>query len=278
MSSLIPLTPSHLPELLRVLRSEPVSNLFLLHLARRTGLRSSRGNPVFYGHLDDQGRMLGAGAFGSTLLAWAVRPETIPLLCAEALRRRGQWRAMLGEARSIDPLWAALEPEIGPPQENHVEDWMVLPRADFHPFPSPHAVRVATEAQLPGILRLRFAMQEEEGFDLAAEGRERVRRRCRESIRDGHLFYVEEAGEVVFTAAFSASTPEATQISSVFTRADCRGRGIATGALSVLCTRALRGSERASLFVLPGNISAQAVYRKLGFRRFATARSIRITK
>ena len=274
--SLTPLTPAHLPALLRALRREPVSNLFLLHLARRTGLRPSQGGPAFYGHLDDRGEVLGAGAFGATLLAWSPLPETLPLLCDEALRRKGRWKSLLGDARTLDPLWAGLEREAGRPLENHTEDWMALPRDGFAPSPAPLDVRVASEKDLPRILPLRFAMQEEEDRILTSEDRERVRRRCRESIRDGHLFYVEDEGEVVFTAAFSADPPEAAQISSVFTRADRRGRGIASRALSPLIDRAFQTSERVSLFVLPDNAPAQAVYRKLGFRRFATARSIRV--
>ncbi|MBW3622207.1 MAG: DUF4081 domain-containing protein, partial [Armatimonadetes bacterium] len=109
MSPFRPLTPPHLPDLLRALQTEPVTNVFLLHLARRTGLRA-HGGTDFYGHRDEKGRLIGAGAFGPTLLPWAPRPETAALIADEARRRWGQWRALLGEARSIDSLWERLKP------------------------------------------------------------------------------------------------------------------------------------------------------------------------
>jgi predicted GNAT family acetyltransferase len=271
------LSPPHLPDLLRALQKDPVPNVFLLHLARRTGLSPDRGGTAFYAHRDSSGEIVGVGAFGATLLAWSPLQETLSLIVGEALRRKGEWRTLLGDARYIDPLWDSLRPHVPPPVEDHLEDWMALARSEFRPAPSSLQVRIAGEADLPRILPLRFAMQTElEPRTLSAPDRERVRRRCRESIRDGHLFYMEEGKEVVFTAAFSAATPEVTQVSSVFTRADRRGRGIATGALSTLCAHALKTSERVSLFVLPSNAPATRLYRRLGFRPHASARSIRL--
>jgi ribosomal protein S18 acetylase RimI-like enzyme len=259
------------------LRQDPVPNVFLLHLAYKTGLRTGRTGVAFLGHFEKE-RLLGAGAFGGSLLAWGTGQETLSLLKDEALRRQNRWQSLLGDNRVIGPLWNLLAPYMDPPSEDRTELWLSLPPERFRPSPTSIKVRPAREYDLQNVFQLRLGLHEEPGGRrLSMEDRNRLRKRCRDSIRDGVMFVAEAEGDLVFMAVFSATTPEVTQISSVFTHRDYRGRGIATHALSFLCRYALQRSERVSLFVSENNAPARHIYEKLGFERSALARSIRLS-
>lgn len=278
MPGLISLGPADLARTLDLLRAEPVPNVFLLDLARRTGLRAGRNQVPFHGDLDEAGRLIGVGAFGSTLLMYIPDSRSVSAFAREALNRRGQWTTLLGDERFITPLWRVLSPTLGPPVEEHTEEWRCLSREAFQPGSGePIPVSITTPAELPRVVPLRWRMRAEGlGAPLSLEEKERVEARCADSARTGHLFHVERQGRVVFTATFSAVTPEATQLSSVFTEPDARGQGIATRALTWLLWDALKTSPRVCLFVESGNTPAMRLYERLGFIRTGTARHVRV--
>jgi ribosomal protein S18 acetylase RimI-like enzyme len=265
--------------LLHTLRKEPVPNVFILHLAYKTGLRGTKSGAAFLGHFDKADRLIGVGVFGGSLLTWGTDPTTLTLLKNEALRRQSRWQSLLGDHRTISPLWTLLAPHLDPPAEDRTELWLSLSFENFQPTTALYPVRPARDADLPRILQLRRGLYEEpEGRRLSVYDEDRLRRRCRDGIRDGVSFVAEVEGEVVFIASYSASTPEVTQISSVYTHPERRGRGIATNALSYLCQYALRRSERVSLFVAEENDAARRIYHRLGFQETALARSIRLSE
>jgi hypothetical protein len=250
----------------------------MLHLAYKTGLQGAKSGAVFLGHFDEEDQLIGVGVFGGSLLAWASGRKTLELLKHEALRRQRRWQSLLGDHRTIGPLWTLLAPSLDPPIEDRTELWLSLSQEQFCPLPTVYAVRPARESDLLQVLNLRFGLYEEPGGrPLTDYDQDRLRRRCRDSIRDGTLFVVDVEGDLVFMAAFSASTPEVTQISSVYTHPAHRGRGIATSALSYLCSYAFRRSGRVSLFVSEENAPARHIYQKLGFQETAIARSIRLS-
>jgi predicted GNAT family acetyltransferase len=63
----------------------------------------------------------------------------------------------------------------------------------------------------------------------------------------------------------SALTPEAAQVSGVYTPPERRNRGYAKRGLAELCIRLLERSRAVCLFVNDFNAPAIAVYRRLGF-------------
>jgi predicted GNAT family acetyltransferase len=228
------------------------------------------------GVFDPHDRLRGVAAFGSVALAWLPEEETIPPVVQEALRRQSQWQSLLGETRSVTPLWSGLEAALGPPAEERIELWYAMTRSEFAPRPGSLTVRPAREADLPNVMPLRYGMFEEpEGRVLTSYEKGRLRRSCLDLIQESRLFVGEEDRRIVFAASFTVSIPEATQVSSVYTVPDRRNRGIAGAALSALCERGFAVSERMSLFVAENNEAAKRVYQRLGFKRIGVVRSIR---
>ena len=312
------LGPADLPELLRALGVDPVPNVFLLNFARVTGLRPLPNSAAFYGRFDEAGRIVAVLSVGPALMPWAADPTQIRSLAAAALQTPRRWTTLLGEESVVDSLWEAIAPHVVPPVQDALELWLAATRDEFMPVqlgglgrrqapsdysdgsvrwvdeldqpdrvvrrsaalvPSECVVRRAIPSDLPALLDLRCSLYEEpEGCRLPPRERDRIDRRCRDSLRQNALFVVEQKNDLIFTACFSAETPEVTQISSVVTRLDRRGQGVGTAAVSALCRLALAGSERVSLFVEEANLPAMRVYVKLGLRRVASARSLRLEK
>ena len=67
----------------------------------------------------------------------------------------------------------------------------------------------------------------------------------------------------------SATTPDAAQVSGVYTPPERRNRGLARRALSELCMRLFDRSRIVCLFVNDFNAPALALYRRLGFKTLA---------
>jgi predicted GNAT family acetyltransferase len=67
-------------------------------------------------------------------------------------------------------------------------------------------------------------------------------------------------------------------LQGIYTWPKCRRRGLASFGLSELCREAFRaGTNHVQLAVVDGNIAAERLYQKLGFRSFAKLRTILFT-
>jgi predicted GNAT family acetyltransferase len=91
------------------------------------------------------------------------------------------------------------------------------------------------------------------------------KRRVEEECRDGYTYLWEIQNDLRFRASISAWTPDAAQVSGVYTPPAHRNRGIARRGLSELCARLLERSVAVCLFVNDFNVPALAVYRRIGF-------------
>jgi predicted GNAT family acetyltransferase len=94
-------------------------------------------------------------------------------------------------------------------------------------------------------------------------------RRVEEECRDGYTFLWFEGPELRFRASISAMTPDAAQVSGVYTPPALRNRGLARRGLSEMCVRLFERSRTVCLFVNDFNAPALAVYRRMGFRDHA---------
>src|SRR6185503_9401916 len=90
-------------------------------------------------------------------------------------------------------------------------------------------------------------------------------RRVEAECRDASTFLWVAGDALRFRASVSAVTPDAAQVSGVYTPPEERRRGYAARALSELCVRLFERSRAVCLFVNDFNHPAIDLYRKLGF-------------
>jgi ribosomal protein S18 acetylase RimI-like enzyme len=90
-------------------------------------------------------------------------------------------------------------------------------------------------------------------------------KRVEEECRDGFTHIWLDRVGLCFRSSVSALTPEAAQVSGVYTPPERRNRGYAKRGLAELCIRLLERSRAVCLFVNDFNAPAIAVYRRLGF-------------
>ncbi|MEN8180965.1 MAG: GNAT family N-acetyltransferase [Myxococcota bacterium] len=93
--------------------------------------------------------------------------------------------------------------------------------------------------------------------------------------RVGNALVAEVAGRVSFVAYADVRRAEGWLLQGVYTWPAFRRRGLAAAGVSQLCEQAFAaGATHVQLAVVEGNRPGEALYERLGFRRFATLRTI----
>lgn len=271
------LGPPDLPETFAFLDADPVLNVYLIALALRDGLATPRDE--FWG-ARREGRLtalLFLGAQSGSVLPIGTDADALARLGevartrAEFLPRRIQ---VIGPRDAVGPL---LEHFPGGPIAARLardQIYLSLTRAAlprFERVPELRAARredYATIYESGALLRAEELLEDPRDLDPIAYAR-----RAEEDCRDGHTFLWRDAQGLAFRAGVSALTPDAAQVSGVYTPPERRGRGLATRGLAELCDRLLERSRHVCLFVNDFNAPALAVYHRLGFRDHAAWRS-----
>ena len=266
--SIDPLAPPDLIETFAFLDHDPVLNVYLVALLMRDALGQPRdefwaarrdGRIVSMLHLGHSGAVLPLGDDEQALRRLGEqacdRLATLP--------RRFQ---VIGPSAAVRGFLAGFDRSGLVPRLDREQVYMALEPRDLPPLPRLPELRHATPDDIQLVhdsgARLRAEELEEDPrtIDPAA-----YRRRVEEECRDGHTWLWIDAEGLCFRASLSALTPDAAQISGVYTPPHRRNRGFAQRGLAELCTRLFPLSRSACLFVNRGNTPALAVYHRLGF-------------
>jgi ribosomal protein S18 acetylase RimI-like enzyme len=271
--SLDRLGPHDLVEVFGFLDQDPVLNVYLLALTLRDGLASARDE--FWGVRRDDTliALLHLGSQSGAALPVGVDPPALRLLADQLVQRRGflpRRFQVIGPRAAARELVRRLERESVKPRIHRDQVYMKLEPAWLAPF-----------ERLPGLRRAGredYTMVFDSGARLRAEELEEdprvadpggYARRTEDECRDGYTHLWCDADGLRFRASVSAVTPDAAQVSGVYTPPERRNQGFARRGLSELCTRLFERSRIACLFVNDFNAPALAVYRRMGFRDVA---------
>jgi RimJ/RimL family protein N-acetyltransferase len=240
---------------------DPVERVFLEDVARR-GLGRFAGVPGPDGELT---ALCHAGA--------NVVPSGSGCAAFADLTVSAHAKMLIGEAAAVTELWEATQRRLPAPREDRPHQPVY---AISEPPPPGHSgLRPARRGDLDRLIPACAAAHELElGIDPLSRDAEGFRWRTAAQIEDGRSWVWLEGDVVLFKAEASAWTPQAIQISQVWTDPEARGRGHATRGMQDLCRLLLETTPTVTLFVRSENTPAIALYDRVGMRKVLEYRSV----
>lgn len=263
------LAPPDLIEMFGFLDRDPVVNVYLLALT----LRDTLGKPQDeFWAARRNGELVGlvhVGGRSGAVLPLGDNDEAMELLAERVvarlafLPRRFQ---VIGPRSAVAILVQRLRSEDLEPRLFRNQCYMAVERGKLVATPRLGALRRAVTDDYDMLFESGALLRIEElDEDPRAVDPEGWARRVEEECRDGYTHVWEDGQGLCFRASISAWTPDAAQVSGVYTPPARRNQGMARRGLTELCARLLDRSLSVCLFVNDFNAPALAVYRKIGF-------------
>jgi hypothetical protein len=274
-SSVRVLSDADLPEVWRVLETEPVAAAWVASRIAVAGLAEWRLGAQVWGHAP-QGRLESLCYSGANLVPIAATEAALSSFAHRAGSQGRVCSSLVGPAEAVLPLWSMLEPAWGPARDVRARQPLLVTSA-VPDVPPSREVRRAVATDLPALVPACVAMYTEEvGVSpIGRDGGSFYRAKVAESVRLGRTYVLTEGGRVVFKAELAAVTRAACLVQGVWVVPDRRGRGIATAAMAAVVADALRSAAPVvSLYVNDFNTSALTVYERCGFRQKGTFASV----
>jgi hypothetical protein len=255
----------------RFLAADPCANVMMMSVIREWGCGESKVRE-FYGD-EQHGRLQGIVSFARDVALFGA-PDSCRAFAQLALQRNPLPTRLISPSRDVGDFWSVYQAAPLPLLFDRRQVLYRLALRDLRGTPFP-ALREATRDDWPALVESGAAMNKEElGIDPLVHEPDAFRARVLLLIERRRLYFLADERGVTFQAAINSQTPQAAQISSVYTRPDQRGRGLATRGLAELCRRRLSFVESCCLFVNDFNASARRTYEKIGFSQVGEFRAI----
>lgn len=263
------LAPSDLIETFGFLDRDPVLNVYLLALTLRDTLGKAHDEFWAARRGSEIVGLLHLGGRSGAVLPIGEDREALRLLADRAvarlsfLPRRFQ---VIGQRDAVQALVARFRTQDLEPRLHRNQIYMSIDRGRTAPFTRLPELRRAVPDDYDTVFesgaQLRLEELDEDPRVVDPDG---WVRRVEEECRDGYTHLWEDREGLCFRASISAWTPDAAQVSGVYTPLARRNRGLARRGLSELCARLHERSLAVCLFVNDFNAPAIAVYRRIGF-------------
>ncbi|MER7506270.1 GNAT family N-acetyltransferase [Nonomuraea pusilla] len=262
-------------EVLALLDSDPVANVFVSSRVRAVGLNPARLGGQMWG-FGPRGGLASLCYAGANMVPVNAGPEAVQAFADRARKQGRRCSSIVGPVDAVSLLWERLEPYWGSARAIR---WAqpVMATSQQPAVPADPLVRRVRPEEFDILLPACVAMfTEEVGVSPnLGDGGALYRARVAELIRIGRSYARIEDGRVVFKAEIGAVTPQACQIQGVWVAPELRGRGYAAGGMAAVVEAALACfAPVVSLYVNDFNQPARAVYKKVGFREVDTFMSV----
>ena len=262
-------------EVLALLDTDPVGNVFVASRVRSVGLNPARLGGQMWG-FGPRGALVSLCYAGANMVPVNAGPEAVHAFADRARRQGRRCSSIVGPVDAVSLLWERLEPHWGRARAvRWAQPVMAISRKPAVPA-DPWVRRVRPE-EFDVLLPACVAMfTEEVGVSPnLGDGGALYRTRVAELIRIGRSYARIEDGRVVFKAEVGAVTPQACQIQGVWVDPELRGRGHAVAGMAAVVEAARECfAPVVSLYVNDYNRSARAVYKKVGFAEVDTFMSV----
>jgi predicted GNAT family acetyltransferase len=261
----------------RIAGRDPVANVFVLSRLAAMRATGPRTAGELWGHQVD-GELRALCFSGANLVPVEADDSAIAAFAARAAASPRRCSSIVGRAEQVLGFWDRIEPYWGPAREVRASQPLLALDAgvDGGVRPDPR-VRIVGPADLGALIPACVAMfTEEVGVSpLTADGGALYRARVRELVEAGRAYARIEDDEVVFKAEIGAAVDGVCQVQGVWVNPRLRGRGLAAAGMAAVVALARRHvAPVVSLYVNDYNLAAQAVYRRVGFRRVGTFCSV----
>ena len=261
-----PLGEEHRDEVLCFLAERPIHTVYMASLIRDNGVVSAMNRGVFYGCADEAQNLAGVALIGHATL---VEVRCDAALETFALLARGCATSYLirGEQETIDKFWKLYSMEDGAYPRRVCREMLYeqqMPVLAREPVPE---LRQATLADIEQVMGVNAEMAiAESGANPMERDPMGFRIRTARRIELGRVWIWTDDAGIIFKADVLAETPEAVYLEGVYVRADVRGKGLGLRCMSQLGRELLRRADAICLVVNETSESAQAFYRKSGYR------------
>ncbi len=265
------LGPEDLTDFLRLIAQDPVVNVFADYRARTTNLEPRwLGGEVWGRYLD--GELTAACHVGANLVPVQASEDDARVFAERALTRGRTVSTVVGPETGVRAFWNGVASAWGRPRETRWNQ----PHLEISGAPLVEAdaeVRCTTKEDLPELYPACVAMYTEEvGISPeAGGGGELYRTRVTQLISRGWSFARFDAGRLVFKAEVACASPDAAQVQGVWVPPDRRGEGLAIRGMAAVVELVRRDiAPVVALYVNEYNLSARAVYERVGFHQSST--------
>lgn len=256
-----------LPDVIRVLSTNPVENVFVASRVRSAGVDRKGLGCSLWGYERD-GTLTALFHAGSNLMPVNAGPDAIEAFVA-AVGEHRTCSSIIGPAESVMELWRQMSDAWGATW-SEVRD--IRPRQpvmaiDAEPAVAPNPeVRRVTLDHWDSYTEAAIAMYTEEiGVSPVQGNPAGYRFYVRQLITSGRAFALFDGDRVIFKADIGSISGTVCQVQGVWLDPSLRGRGLAASAMAAVVRLARQVAPTVSLYVNDYNLPARRTYGRVGF-------------
>jgi uncharacterized protein len=254
------------------LAQAPFDNVMMMATIRDWGFASPHIRQFF--GCEKKGSLCAIASFSRDVALYGD-PEAMRQFGVMALTRCPVPRRIISPSAEVAAFWGSFGEVKLPLRFDRQQPLYAVGSAQVRRSLACPELEEASLAETELLMQSSAAMNREElGIDPLQTEPALFRSRIRGLIELGRMYRVLDQGGVAFQAAVYSQTQQASQIASVYTRPDLRGRGLATRAMAEVCRRRLDVSRACCLFVNDFNTAARRTYEKVGFVQVGEFRAI----
>jgi ribosomal protein S18 acetylase RimI-like enzyme len=269
------LGPADVPQALRCLERDAVTNVFADYRTRLTRLDPRWLGGEMWGFFDD-GELTSLCHVGANLVPVNATEEACTAFAARAAVARPNSVTIVGPRVSVEILWRLLQGSWDRPREFRWDQphLVITDAPQVEPDPRVRRTRPSeTDILYPACVAM---YTEEVGVSPEHDGgHDLYRARVSQLVNRGWSFSRIDDGKVVFKAEIACASPSAAQIQGVYVDPSRRGQHLAAAGMAAVVDIALREVAPAvSLYVNAHNLPARRAYERVGFEQTDTFSTI----
>ena len=259
------LTAEDETEVLEFLNERPTLTFGMTGFIRRNGIVSPHNQGEFYACRDEHGELTGVALIGRYIL-FETRSDGATKAFADLAQDCRNAHMLLGEQGEVETFWRYYA-DGGQSPRLYGREYLFEQRWPVELKQEVAGLRLATMDELdlivPAHAQIAF---DESGIDPLLVDPEGFRKRCARRIEMGQSWVLVENGRLLFKAEVVTDTPETIYLEGIWVDPLERGKGIGSRCMSQLSISFLMRSSSVCVLVNERFKSAQAFYKKAGFK------------